>query len=338
MSGDIRSLHQHVRQVERERDGCMIELNDLKQTYRTLVVEMDALEGTHRQLNSTRTELGNANAALRHQHVRQVERERDGCMIELNDLKQTYRTLVVEMDALEGTHRQLNSTRTELGNANAALRHQLQEVVRERDAAAQQVTDLDMQVQVNLTQIKQLTQQLQQLQDKQLSTVRSHEMLSGALSSQHAVATELAQDRVESAATNSSLNQRLASLQAQLHNSVHDRTELTNQVAQLGLDKQRLEALLASVRSQVATLQMQSTQHQEDKAALVHALNQGVAFSPATTSQRLSTSSRGSNTSRRNAGTSPATSAGSQTMQEAEERCRSLEARLSRQDATIQVQ
>ncbi|ETV97223.1 hypothetical protein, variant [Aphanomyces invadans] len=186
----------------------------LTQDLHHMTIENQSLAGECAQLHHELDQVSGDQRGL-HQHIRQIERERDGCKIELNDLKQTYRALVVEMDAVEATRSQLSAARNELGNVNATLRQQLQEVTRDRDAAVKQASELEMEVQVNLTQIKQLTLQLQQLHDKQMSCARSQELLSGALNSQHQVASELAQDRVESAATNSSLNQRLASLQAQ---------------------------------------------------------------------------------------------------------------------------
>ncbi|CAK4073303.1 unnamed protein product [Aphanomyces euteiches] len=313
-----------ARTLKQDVDLLKAEQVALQQDLHHMTVENQSLAGECATLHHELDQVGEDQRALRN-HIHQVERERESYHIELEDLKQTYRALVVEMDALEVTRSQLTSTREELGSTNSHLRRHIQDLTRERDDAIHKANELEAQEQVFSHQIKELTLQLQRLQDKDAANTRSQALLSGALSSQHQVATELAHERVESAAHNSSLNQRLAYLQAQLNNSVHDRTQLANQVNQLNLDKHQLETLLASVRSQVATLQVQIEQLQEEKSALVQELT--TQASPPSDRRRAPSSSHSQNESSPDAMPS---------LQEAEERCRKLEERLSRQDATIQ--
>ncbi|RLO06828.1 hypothetical protein DYB28_001993 [Aphanomyces astaci] len=252
LEASIGQLKQSLSQVrsmleasDRDKDALIHMLDVKTEEMSALVAQSTRVS---EQQSALRNELGSCQASLRQLEAALADKEATVTTLQANldkadnmsaRLKEDVELGRGEHVALTQDLHHMTIENQSLAGECAQLHHEigtnLQDVVRERDAAAQHVTDLDMQVQVNLTQIKQLTQQLQQLQgpyyyctrfiswvllvysilDKQLSTVRSHEMLSGALSSQHAVATELAQDRVESAATNSSLNQRLASLQAQ---------------------------------------------------------------------------------------------------------------------------
>ncbi|KAF0683341.1 Aste57867_24597 [Aphanomyces stellatus] len=326
-----------TRALKQDVDLLRAEQVALQQDLHHMTIENQSLAGECATLHHELDQVSGDQRGL-HGHVHQVERERDAIRIELDDLKQTYRALVVEMDALEVTRAQLSATRDELGMTTTNMRRHIQDLTRERDEAVHHATELTAEQQVYMTQIKQLTLQLQQLQGRglfyrQATQARSEALLSGALNSQQQVATELAHERVESAAHHSSLNQRLAYLQAQLNNSVHDRTQLTAQVADLTVEKQRLESLLASVRSQLATLQVHVQQQQEDKTALVEQLARAGAPKGSSSSSSPALDRRSHRSS------SPGSIVSNSyipTMQEAEERCRSLEERLSRQDATIQ--
>ncbi|KDO26660.1 hypothetical protein SPRG_07882 [Saprolegnia parasitica CBS 223.65] len=292
--------------LQQDLQHMTVENQSLSNECTKLHFELDQVEEDHRAL---------------HAHVRTVERERDALQIELDDIKQSYRAAVLEMDALDTTRQQLSHRREETSAINDTLRKQMQSVLLEKEAATQHVAELRAERTILMDQIKQLSLQLERSAEQAEEASRSQAMLQGALSSQHNVASELASERFETVAQTSTLQQKLSHLQARLNHALHDKTELSQQ----------------SLRVQMATTQGQLADAREEREAMAAQL-QAYQQQPSPVSPLYAASSvaRGTPPSLPRSTPSSGSRASSNFMAEAEARCKALEDRLAKQDATIQ--
>ncbi|EQC30851.1 hypothetical protein SDRG_11333 [Saprolegnia diclina VS20] len=309
--------------LQQDLQHMTVENQSLSNECTKLHFELDQVEEDHRAL---------------HAHVRTVERERDSLQIELDDVKQSYRAAVLEMDALDTTRQQLSHRREETSAINDSLRKQMQSVLLEKEAATQHVAELRAERTILMDQIKQLSLQLERSAEQAEEASRSQAMLQGALSSQHNVASELASERFETVAQKSSLQQKLSHVQARLNHALHDKTELSQQVASISSEKAKLESLLQSLRVQMATTQGQLADAREEREAMAAQLQvyQQQQPSPVSPLYVASSVGRGTPPSLPRSTPSSGSRASSNFMAEAEARCKALEDRLAKQDATIQ--
>ncbi|OQS07243.1 hypothetical protein THRCLA_00739 [Thraustotheca clavata] len=312
------------------------ELVALQQDLQHMTIENQSLSNECTKLHFELDQVDQDHRAL-HQHARNIEREREAVQIELEDVKTSYRALVLEMDALDSTRQQLSHRREEISAVNESLRKQIQQVLQEKEDALHEAIELRSERTILMDQIKQLTLKLERSSEQAEEFSRSQAMLQGALESQHHVATELASERMESVAHQSTLNQKLSHLQARLSSTLHDRTELTQQVAKLTSEKSKLETLLQNCRQQLATAEIQLSEANDEREAMAAQLNNaGHGFSPLPVSSSGSTYRRTTPPSVPRSTPSSGSGNSSRFMAEAEARCKALEERLMKQDATIQ--
>ncbi|GLE00555.1 hypothetical protein PINS_up009312 [Pythium insidiosum] len=360
-------LTQTLEIEQREKAMSEAERFALAQDLENMTIENQALSEECSRLQMT-AQAGNQSSSRLQQRVRDAEKERDMLNIELEDLRDTYRALAQECEALRRNHGDAVVSQDDLAAANEALRSQVATLRSEVESLREKNATLSTESVAFRDQVTFLTEKLRAHDDMLAETEEKQARLRDELSAQREVAQEISAQRYGAQAQNAAVAQKIVHLEAKLGSAKHELRLLQDKFQTEQTQRRNLETVVVTLRQQVATRDASIEALTEQRDALaeeVRAMHQRLVASDAmdmtelnptppkaasrdlhdTSPDQASNRSRYSTPDDRKStpGASELGRSGSSSilpmraLQEAEDKCRELEEKLAKQDEAIQV-
>jgi chromosome segregation ATPase len=364
-----KELEQRIHQLENELESVRhakamgdAEQRALAQDLENMTIENQALseECTRLQFASQR---GDQSSATLKNKLREVEKDRDILHVELEDLQQTYRSLIQESEGTQKALAQAGAASDELTTVNESLRSQLSSLTNEMEVLRQKNATLSTECGAYRDQLSFLTEKLRTNEDVLRETDHKYETLRNELDAQRQVAQEISAQRYGAQAQTAAVAQRIVHLEAKASNAQFEVKSLQEKLKSEEIQRRRLEEVVVGLRQQIAANDAAMEQVVDQRDALadeVRTTHQRLVATNAMDMSELSHSppSRPANASpasasqsqREDRGVSPSDSdkqrGGSSSsssilpmraLEMAQRKCQELEDRLALQDETIQV-